>query len=55
MPLKLRDIFNDDLDNVFSYRTTRYVVIRDVWLGCTNKCIEFAIIIYVVIFAIWLN
>ena len=37
MTLKLRDIFNDDLDRVFSYRTQRFVVIRDIWLGCTHR------------------
>ncbi len=52
MPLKLRDLFSDDLDKVFSYRTARFVVIKDVWLGCTYKLLQLAILLYVVIYAL---
>jgi hypothetical protein len=55
MPLKLRDMFNDDLDNVFSYRTARFVIIRDIWLGCTHKILQVSILLYVIIYAIVLN
>ena len=52
MPLKLRDLFSDDLDKVFSYRTSRFVIIRDVWLGCTHKLLQIGILLYVVIYAL---
>lgn len=52
MPLKLRDLFSDDLDNVFSYRTSRVVIIKDVWLGCTHKLLQIGILLYVVIYAL---
>ncbi len=55
MSLKLRDLFNDDLDRVFSYRTGRFVVIRDVWLGCTHKLMQVGILVYVIAVAIILN
>ncbi len=55
MPLKLRDLFSDDLDRVFSYRTSRFVIIKDFWLGCTFKLIQLLIMLYVVIIAIIWN
>ena len=55
MSLKLRDIFNDDLDSVFSYRTQRFVVIKDFWLGCASQTIRISILIYVLVYAIILN
>jgi hypothetical protein len=55
MSLKLRDIFNEDLDKVFSYRTGRYVIIRDVWLGCTHLLLQLGIVAYVIAYAIIIN
>lgn len=55
MPLKLRDLFSEDLDRVFSYRTPRFVVIKDVCLGCTHILLQLAIILYVVLYAIIWN
>ena len=51
MPLKLRDLFSDDLDRVFAYRTQRFVVIKDFWLGCAHKVIQLVIMIYVIVYA----
>ena len=55
MPLKLRDLFNDDLDTVFSYRTSRFVIIKDPILGCTHKLIQIAIMLYVVVYVLILD
>ena len=55
MPLKLRDLFSEDLDRVFAYRTQRFVIIKDVWLGCTHKLLQMAIMLYVIFFALWWN
>jgi ATP P2X receptor len=55
MPLKLRDLFSEDLDTKFSYRTLRFVIIKDVWLGCAHKTLQLAIALYVIIVAIYLN
>jgi hypothetical protein len=55
MPLKLRDLFTDDLDKVFSYRTQRFVVIKDIYLGCAHKFFQILILLYVLIIAVWLN
>jgi hypothetical protein len=51
----LRDLFNDDLDTVFSYRTQRFVVIKDIWLGCAHKTLQIGILLYVVLVAVILN
>lgn len=55
MPLKLRDLFSEDLDRVFAYRTSRFVVIKDVWLGCAHKLLQMSIFLYVVIYALVWN
>ena len=55
MPFKFRDLLNKDLDSVFSYRTGRLVIIRDMWLGCTYNILQTAIIFYVIIYAIVIN
>ena len=55
MPLKLRDLFSEDLDKVFAYRTQRFVVIKDVYLGCAHKTLQIMIMLYVLIVAVWLN
>lgn len=55
MPLKLRDIFSDDLDTVFSYRTQRFVLIKDAWLGCFNIALQVFILFYVIVYAIIIN
>lgn len=53
--MKLRDLFSEDLDRVFSYRTERFVIIKDMWLGCTYRCLQLAIMIYVVLIALVWN
>lgn len=55
MSLKLRDIFNGDLDRVFSYKTGRLVIIKDLWLGCTHRLIQLLIIVYVIVYALIIN
>ena len=52
MPLKLRDLFNEDLDSVFSYRTNRFVIIKDPWLGCTHLLLQLSIMLYVIVYVI---
>ena len=52
MPLKLRDLFSEDLDRVFAYRTQRFVIIKDLWLGCTFKLVQLLIVAYILFFAL---
>jgi hypothetical protein len=55
MGLTLRDLFTEDLDKVFSYRTGRFVIIRDPCLGITHIFLQVVILLYVVVYAIILN
>ncbi len=54
-PMKMRNVISDDLDKVFSYRSLRFVIIKDLWLGLTHKMITALIWIYVGLIAIYLN
>lgn len=53
--MKMRNVITDDLDKVFSYRSLRFVIIKDLWLGLTHKLITALIWIYVGLIAIYLN
>ena len=50
--LQLRDLFDDDLDSVFSYKTDIFVIIKDFWLGCSHKLIQLLLILYILVYAI---
>ena len=54
-PMKMRNILSEDLDKVFSYRSLRFVIIKDLWLGIASKLISALIWIYVGVIAIYLN
>ena len=54
-PMKMRNILAEDLDKVFAYRSLRFVIIKDLWLGLANKIITLLIWIYVGVIAIYLN
>ena len=54
-PMKMRNILAEDLDKVFAYRSLRFVIIKDLWLGLANKIITLFIWIYVGVIAIYLN
>lgn len=53
--LKLRDIFDQDLDTTFSYRTNILVEIRDKNLGLLAKFINLAILIYIIVYVFIIN
>lgn len=50
--LQLRDIFNEDLDKLFSYRTPKFVIIKDRYLGLLKILINICILIYFVVYVI---
>ena len=50
--LQLRDIFNEDLDKLFSYTTPMIVLIKDRYLGLLAHLINFCILLYFIIYVI---
>jgi len=48
MPIKLRNLFNEDLDVVFAYRTELFATIQNSWLGFLFRVICGAIILYAI-------
>ncbi|OMJ83511.1 hypothetical protein SteCoe_15543 [Stentor coeruleus] len=50
--LQLRDIFNEDMDKLFSYRTPKLVIIKDRYLGLLKILINVCILIYFVVYVI---
>ena len=50
MPLALRDLFRDDLDKVFAFRTKKLVKILDYRLGWLERFFQVLVIAYVIIY-----
>ena len=50
--LQLRDIFEEDLDKLFSYKTPMLVIIKDRYLGLLKLAINLGIFIYFLVYVI---
>lgn len=53
--LQLRDIFNEDLDKLFSYKTPMLALIKDRYLGLLKILINLGILVYFVVYVIVLE